>query len=205
MTIPPEEDKAQSLVQQINTAYDAVMLAEGNALKEKITLGHLLNLAKGSMAHGQWADWLKQHCHNISHRSANVYMDLARHREELEKKMKSSSQRAAILGGGDELSSVRQAIKETRTDEEKAKIEERTRKAKLAKELAKANSPARKQLGGLDASGVLEVLIATFDADFLSTLAEGLDQHIAKDLGQVALKRTRLLAVEGLPPNQLSA
>jgi hypothetical protein len=196
-----EENNALSLVPQINAAYNTVMSAEEGSLKDKVKLGELLNLAKGSMKHGQWTDWLAEHCPKISHRSANVYMNLAEHKEVLGKKLQSNSQRAAILGGGAEMS-IREAIKETRTPEEQAKIEERVRKAKLAKELAKANSPAGKQLKALDASGVLEILIGTFDADFLSALADSLDEHLAKDLERPPVVKRRKIPGD-LPLNHL--
>jgi hypothetical protein len=139
MTTSPDFEKALSLKPQIALAYEAVVKAEQNSLNEKIKLGELLNLAKEAVTHGAWTNWLIEHFPKISHRSANVYMDLAAKKDTLD--AKSNPQRAAILAAGKEMS-LRQALKEIRTPEEIKKAEVKKAQAKATKEATKAAKAA---------------------------------------------------------------
>ena len=75
------KDNALSFVGQIMTAYNAVMKAEGQALKYAIECGEALNLAKENVEStkpkGKWKDWLKEHCKGIEPRTERLYRQLA--------------------------------------------------------------------------------------------------------------------------------
>src|SRR5215469_16065641 len=75
------KDNALSFVGQIMTAYNAVMKAEGQALKYAIECGTALNLAKENVEStkpkGKWKDWLTEHCKEIEPRTERLYRQLA--------------------------------------------------------------------------------------------------------------------------------
>jgi hypothetical protein len=174
-----KEEKGLSFVPQINDAYEAVVKAEGSSLESKIKLGELLNLAKKAVGHGPWTAWLEKHCPKISHRSANVYMKLADPDNKRKLTEKSNSQRAAILTGSE--MSIRTALNELRTPEEKQKAKERAARMQAAKSAKPPSvSPVIKEkLQDLDVDDVFNLLVKTFDQDFLDTLEERLSEHLA--------------------------
>src|SRR5262245_46944705 len=107
-----DEDKGLSYVGQINATYRELKEAQHGSLVKAITLGQLLNDAKDAVGkHGKWADWLKKHCPEISHRTANVYMNLAKHKDKFidDQGAEANSQRAANLVVSEDLS-IREAI-----------------------------------------------------------------------------------------------
>jgi hypothetical protein len=55
-------------------------------LRIAFPVGDALTQARAQVAPGQWAKWLKANCF-LSRRTAELYMQLAQHREELEKRM----------------------------------------------------------------------------------------------------------------------
>jgi len=189
MTTKEQEEKGLSYIPQITAAYDAVLKAEQNSLNEKIKLGELLIKAKEAVGHGGFAEWLEKHFpKKISHRTANVYMQLAERKDKLDEVAK--SQHAAILAAGGEMS-VRQALIGIRTPEEIAKAEERADKAKATKkenEAAKAAESAGKSgsisLDDLipvsDPDEVLKVLTDRWEEEKLTKLSIGLMEYLKK-------------------------
>jgi hypothetical protein len=102
-----EEVKGISYIDPIHKAYDALVASHRNSLRHALELGKLLHDAKEAVGHGGWAKWLKTNCPQISHRTANVYMNLEKHRDKFDKP--SNSQRAANSAAQDDLS-IRAAI-----------------------------------------------------------------------------------------------
>jgi hypothetical protein len=49
--------------------------------------GSLLIEAKARVSHGEWLPWLEKECHGISDRTARIYMQLSKHRPEIEAKI----------------------------------------------------------------------------------------------------------------------
>src|SRR6516165_531735 len=88
------EEKAASYVPQIKAAYGALLASHKKSLAHALTLGSLLNEAKTALGKkGKWTEWLAEYCPQISHRTANVYMKLAKHKDKFTDE--TNSQRAA--------------------------------------------------------------------------------------------------------------
>ena len=68
------------LAGEINRAHKAAREAAQTSLERAIEAGERLIEAKALVAHGQWLPWLKELC-DLSERSAQVYMRLARHKD----------------------------------------------------------------------------------------------------------------------------
>src|SRR5580700_190168 len=103
-------DKGKSYLPQIKAAYQALNEANANKLVCAVRLGDVLNQAaetiKASYGKGAWGPWLEMNCPEISHRTANIYMTLAKNKDVVEEAF---SQRAAIMGTNGDLS-IRGAI-----------------------------------------------------------------------------------------------
>lgn len=67
------------LAAAINAEHAAALEHAHSAVRRAHRAGELLLQAKQQCAHGQWLPWLKEHCPDISRRSAQAYMRLARH------------------------------------------------------------------------------------------------------------------------------
>ena len=71
-------DKAKSYVPQIRETWTELGKANANKVQCEIKLGELLHGAKEALGKkGDWMEFRAQHFHEISHRTANVYMYLA--------------------------------------------------------------------------------------------------------------------------------
>jgi hypothetical protein len=68
-----------NLAARIRAEHEAVCLAARATLAHAFAAGELLLAAKAQVPHGDWADWLHTHC-DVSERSAQKYMQLARNR-----------------------------------------------------------------------------------------------------------------------------
>jgi hypothetical protein len=102
-----EEVKGLSYIPLIHKAYDALVASHRTSLGHALNLGKLLNDAKEAVGHGGWANWLKTHCPQISHRTANVYMNLAKNKNKFDES--ANSQRAANFATQGDMS-IRAAI-----------------------------------------------------------------------------------------------
>ena len=172
MTAPVEE-KGLSFVPQIRAAYSDVLSAEKNSFEKKLKLGTLLNDAKKEVGHGKWTAYLEKHFPDISHRSLNVYMQLADPDNKAKFEATSNSQRAAILDSGG-VTSVRKALSEIKTEEEKDKAARARAKAKAkAARLKKATASATIEdlLLDLDVDEVYDALKSTHNDKYLLDLA----------------------------------
>jgi hypothetical protein len=79
-------DIAKSLTDiaaRIRHEHAAVRYALKHAVERAMTTGDLLLEAKEQVQHGQWTQWIQEHC-EISDRTARLYMQLAENRATLE-------------------------------------------------------------------------------------------------------------------------
>jgi Protein of unknown function (DUF3102) len=97
------------LAARINTEHLAASRALKQGAEHAMNAGDLLIEAKVKVPHGQWLPWLAKHC-DISERTAQLYMRLARARPEIEAK----AQRVADL-------SLRGAVAALAPDETEAR------------------------------------------------------------------------------------
>ncbi len=67
----------EDLARRINDEHDQCAEAARSTLDHALNAGALLTQAKGQIIHGQWGDWLRDHC-TVSERTAQLYMKLAR-------------------------------------------------------------------------------------------------------------------------------
>jgi hypothetical protein len=89
--VPKAEEAALiDLATKIKAAHEAIGAAFKGAPNHAFAAGALLNQAKEKLdQHGQWLPWLQQNCPNISERTAQLYMKLARGRAAIEAKAQS--------------------------------------------------------------------------------------------------------------------
>jgi Protein of unknown function (DUF3102) len=100
MTTPPTKLSDAELAKNariINTEHKAVVEATQAKLQHAITAGDTLKACKDSMAHGNWTNWLKDNCPEISERTASVYMRLAKNSDKVEKAAEENGSTAADL------------------------------------------------------------------------------------------------------------
>ncbi len=74
---PPVTITLEDLARRINDEHHQCAEAARSTLDHALNAGGLLTQAKGQIAHGQWGDWLRDHC-TVSERTAQLYMKLAR-------------------------------------------------------------------------------------------------------------------------------
>lgn len=113
------------LAARIRIEHEAVRLAARQSLHHAFAAGELLIEAKVLVGYGDWADWLRDHC-DVSVRSAQVYMRLARNQEVV------NTQTTADLTIDDALNglatSTTHRLLQRKTDQTKAAFQEvRTR------------------------------------------------------------------------------
>jgi hypothetical protein len=104
----------------INTEHKAVVEATQAKLQHAITAGATLKACKDSMAHGNWTNWLKDNCPEISERTASVYMTLAKNSDKVEKAAEENGSGAADLS----MRAMLKLLKKPKTDEQKAKAKQ---------------------------------------------------------------------------------
>jgi Protein of unknown function (DUF3102) len=81
----PPLDRSNSLTDlaaRINAEHEATAIALTRGFEHAVVAGELLIEAKSQLRHGQWLPWLEANC-RVSSRSARLYMQLARNRQEL--------------------------------------------------------------------------------------------------------------------------
>jgi hypothetical protein len=77
------------LAAHIRSEHEAVCQSARQTLQHAIKAGELLLQAKQLVDHGRWSDWLAHHC-DVSQRSAQAYMRLAKNRNVLAKAQSSA-------------------------------------------------------------------------------------------------------------------
>jgi Protein of unknown function (DUF3102) len=158
---PGSDEKGLSYVPQINKAYDDLVASHRTSLAHALKLGELLNQAKEAVGHGEWTSWLKTNCPQISHRTADVYMSLAKHKEKFDSK--ANSQHAANFAAMDDMS-IRDAI-DAANKADGGGVKTRTPKAGVTK----SASPDLKAL--MQNVGADEIKMALRDANKLAEVA----------------------------------
>jgi len=73
----------EELAQAINAELRGMIDGARTTLRHAVNAGELLLKAKDQVEHGQWSEWLRENC-DMSERSAQKYMRLARHRMAIE-------------------------------------------------------------------------------------------------------------------------
>jgi hypothetical protein len=68
---------------RIKIEHQAVAASLRQSVHHAIAAGELLLQAKKQVAHGKWLSWLGEHCSELSERSAQAYMKLARNKTEI--------------------------------------------------------------------------------------------------------------------------
>ena len=138
------QDQLCALAKTIQAEHSAVVRAACGVVEHAIKAGEALIAAKDKLAsHGKWEGWLRKHC-DLSERTAQIYMQLARARLEIEAK----AHRAAVL-------SLRAALQLIRP---KTKKEPR-RKATL-NHLAWSDATPQERTNFLDSIGYSSLITA---------------------------------------------
>jgi hypothetical protein len=158
--VPPTQDE----ISEINHEHREVVTASKGSLEHAVKCGQKLEAAKKKVAHGEWENWLTENCPEISARTARLYMRLGSNQWRLEKELDQNGNGVADL-------SIRGAAKSITKKQSPA---EKARRKK-----GKPRSPVVKEkLQNLDVDGVFNLLVGTFDEDFLDTLEERLGEHL---------------------------
>jgi hypothetical protein len=155
-------------ISQINHEHREAVKASKGLLDHPIKCGEMLKAAKAKVGHGEWDKWLTKNCPEISDRTARLYMRLATKQPELEKVAKQNGNAVADLS----IRGAAKSISKKQTPEQKE-----TRRKNQQPQLAP--TVIKDQLQALDVDGVLNLLVETFDQDFLDTLEERLSEHLA--------------------------
>jgi hypothetical protein len=85
MTVIETSNYLADLAARINAEHEAARRLVKQGAERAMNAGDLLIEAKDRVPHGQWLPWLAEHC-EISERTAQLYMRLARARPEIEAK-----------------------------------------------------------------------------------------------------------------------
>jgi hypothetical protein len=83
----PSTSTLSDLAARINAEHEATIAGFRRSLEHAVTVGELLIEAKGRLKHGQWLPWLGENT-RIDARLAQVYMRIARNREQIEAAVK---------------------------------------------------------------------------------------------------------------------
>jgi hypothetical protein len=85
----PGDNSLPDLAARIKAEHEAVALALNESVRHAMAAGELLIEAKARLQHGAWLPWLRDHC-TISERTAQLYMRVAKNRDEIEAQMRNS-------------------------------------------------------------------------------------------------------------------
>jgi hypothetical protein len=135
----------------INTEHKAVVEANQTSLQHAIAAGQMLRACKDSMPHGEWIDWLAKNCPDISERTAQLYMKLAKNEDKLEAAADENRNTVADLS----LRGAAKLLAEPQTEEQKAVRAAKKKSAKSANDLAD-------QLSALAPDEVFKALTRTY-------------------------------------------
>jgi Protein of unknown function (DUF3102) len=165
----------------INTEHKAVVEATQAKLQHAITAGATLKACKESMAHGNWANWLKDNCPEISERTASVYMRLAKNSDKVEKAAEENGSSAADLS----MRAMLKLLRKPKTDEQKAtatpkpKTTTNPRAAVEPSDTKRDEDVGKDWLKELAADELVTVLREFRDDDYLRQLSVALAKALA--------------------------
>src|SRR5215203_6151081 len=102
-----KDRQLETLAEEINSEHRAFIGSLSKTAEHGIRAGELLAEAKGKCAHGEWLPWLR---HNFegSERTAQVYMQMYRNRDEIRAKTQGSAD-LSIAGALKEISAPRES------------------------------------------------------------------------------------------------
>jgi hypothetical protein len=136
-------DISERLAKRINAAHAATTQAAHRALEHARQAGDLLIEAKAVVPHGEWLPWLETNCPDVTERTAQAYMRVARRWPELEAKAQRVAdlpirQALALLAdgygdrdgertAGHDLASVLAAAKDGKDDDELQRLQRELR------------------------------------------------------------------------------
>jgi Protein of unknown function (DUF3102) len=84
------DNSLPDLAARIKAEHQAVSEALSESVRHAMAAGELLIEAKDQLQHGQWLPWLRDHC-TISERTAQLYMRVAKNRDEVEAQMRNGA------------------------------------------------------------------------------------------------------------------
>jgi hypothetical protein len=164
------------LVKQINTEYEAILVAERSNLAKAIAIGEKLAACKRRLEHGEWEAWLRKNCPKLSLETARLYMRLAAGQEELAKQAKAKSVSVTDMT----ISDAREALAKPRSAEgSKAKPKAATLGAVVEPGDSRAKSASTSPdqiIMALDAEEIFDILKT--DSDKLRRLYDLLREHV---------------------------
>jgi hypothetical protein len=112
MTLPATSNSLIDLADRIDAEHAAAVGALASWLDHAIKAGELLIEAKAKVAHGQWTDWVRDHC-TVGVRMAQIYMQLVKYKHNLED---AKAKRISHLSMYDAIDLVRRAERQQRID-----------------------------------------------------------------------------------------
>jgi hypothetical protein len=75
---PTRNTVRRELAEAINRAHLSRLAADRDSLAHAVRAGELLQQAKGQLRHGEWAEWVAEHC-RFTTRTAQLYMQVYRY------------------------------------------------------------------------------------------------------------------------------
>jgi hypothetical protein len=156
------------LAAEINRVHHLIIESAQTSLQHAIECGGMLIEAKKNVAHGEWEDWLKKHCHEIEDRTARLYMRAANNADKIEKLAAENGNTVADLS----IRGAMRLLAPQPTQEEKAAAQadrdakkaerEAAKKAKAeAAKAAKASTDPATILEGIEAADILDAITDT--------------------------------------------
>jgi hypothetical protein len=158
--VPPTHEE----ISEINLEHRGVVTASKGSLEHAVKCGQKLTAAKQKVGHGEWENWLSENCPEISARTARLYMRLSGSRVQLEKEAEQNGNGVADLS----IRGAAKSITKKQSPAEKARRKRGKPRSRVVKE----------KLQDLDVDGVFNLLVGTFDQDFLDTLDKRLGEHL---------------------------
>lgn len=164
MTKKSKPKPSAETISQINAAHKAVVESSRNGLTHALTAGELLRAVKDGTDHGDWEQWLDANCHDISVRTARLYMQLSDNEKEIEKAAAKNGNAVADLS----IRGARKLISKKRPGAP------RTPKAQV--KTRSTTDPLEDLLPSIAPGEVYAVLRRKWDNEKLNELAELLTQ-----------------------------
>ena len=131
-----EKPDLRSLAAKIRAEHGKATASAINALEHAVKAGRLLIEAKGAVDHGKWLPWLKANCPEISDRTVQAYMQVAKHAPKL---LEDKSAAAAHLTLSAALKKLTKSGKAADVVKRRADVEHQARRAAFgAQELAQS-------------------------------------------------------------------
>jgi hypothetical protein len=81
------QDELRALAACIRSSIQEADADLRNALRKRLNAGDALLQAQAKLLPRQWGQWLKEHCDDLATRTAELYMQVARHRAAIEAEM----------------------------------------------------------------------------------------------------------------------